>query len=104
VPFVGTDFFPLVDAGQIRLHVRAPAGTRVNRPSKSSPEWKTPYAALIPAGELADILDDIGFPTADSTWPSATAHHRMFDGEILVSLKAGEHGPTWDYVRDCGAS
>ncbi len=51
-----------MDAGQIRLHVRAPAGTRIEETERISRRSRTPFASVIPAGELSDILDNIGLP------------------------------------------
>ncbi|PYT29232.1 MAG: RND transporter [Acidobacteria bacterium] len=100
VPFIGTDFFPLVDAGQIRLHVRATAGTRVEQTEQIFARVEDTIRRVIPASELTDIIDDIGLPYSGFNVAfSDSGIIGSFDGEILVSLKAGEHGPTWDYVR-----
>ncbi len=99
-PFIGRDFFPQVDAGQIRLHVRAPAGTRLEETETYFARVEDSIRKVIPAGELTDILDNIGLPYSGlniALGDSATIG--PFDGEILVSLKPGEHGSTWDYVR-----
>src|SRR5581483_12336917 len=59
-PFIGSDFFPPVDAGQIRLHVRAPAGTRIEETEVYFSHVEDVIRRTIPANELADILDNIG--------------------------------------------
>src|SRR5205814_2307744 len=61
-PFLGEDFFPQVDAGQIRLHVRAPAGTRIEETEHYFAQVENTIRSIIPAGELADIVDNIGLP------------------------------------------
>ena len=61
-PCVGRDFFPSVDAGQIRLHVRAPAGTRIEETARIFGRVEDAIRAMIPARELANILDNIGLP------------------------------------------
>ena len=70
---VGRDFFPTVDSGQIRLHARAPAGTRIEETELIFADIENEIRSVIPPGELDTILDNIGLPTAGSTWRSATA-------------------------------
>jgi multidrug efflux pump subunit AcrB len=99
-PFLGRDFFPQVDAGQIRLHVRAPAGTRLEETEAYFAKVEQTIRRVIPAHELSDILDNIGLPYSGLNIAlSDSATVGSFDGEILVSLKPGEHSSTWDYVR-----
>jgi len=99
-PFIGTDFFPQVDAGQIRLHVRAPAGTRVEETEAYFKQVEQTIRQTVPPAELSDILDNIGLPYSGYNIAlSDTATIGSFDGEILVSLKPG-HASTWDYIRD----
>jgi multidrug efflux pump subunit AcrB len=98
-PRIGTDFFPLVDAGQIRLHVRTASGTRIEETEARIGEVEHAIRDMIPQNEVADILDNIGLPSVafNLAWgDSATIGSS--DGEILVSLKP-EHHSTWDYVR-----
>jgi CzcA family heavy metal efflux pump len=99
-PFIGTDFFPQVDAGQIRFHVRAPAGTRVEETEQIFARVENTVRGTIPPRELSDILDNIGLPYSGFNLAySDSGIIGEFDGEILVSLKPGEHGPTADYIR-----
>ncbi len=99
-PFIGTDFFPRVDAGQIRLHVRAAAGTRIEETERYFALVEDTIRKVIPARELSDILDNIGLPySGNNIAYSDSATVGPFDGEILVSLKPGEHQSTWEYVR-----
>nr|MDQ2869014.1 efflux RND transporter permease subunit [Verrucomicrobiota bacterium] len=101
IPFIGTDFFPQVDAGQIRLHVRAPAGTRLEETETYFSQVEDTIRKVIPADELTDILDNIGLPYSGLNIAfSDSATVGAFDGEILVSLRAGEHHSTWGYVRE----
>jgi len=103
-PFLGQDFFPQVDAGQIRLHVRAPAGSRIEETERYFAGVEQSIRKVIPAAELTDIADNIGLPYSGlNIAMSDTATIGPFDGEILVSLREGQHGPTWDYVRDLRA-
>src|SRR5262249_46157759 len=104
MPFIGTDFFPQVDAGQIRFHVRAPAGTRIEETEQIFARVENTLRAIIPARELSDILDNIGLPYSGFNLAySDSGIIGEFDGEILVSLKPGEHGPTGNYVREIRA-
>ena len=99
-PFLGQDFFPQVDAGQIRLHVRAPAGTRIEETEQYFAQVENAIRRLIPADEIADMLDNIGLPySGQNIAMSDTATVGNFDGEILVSLREGHHAPTSSYVR-----
>ena len=92
-PFIGTDFFPQVDAGQIRVHVRAPAGTRVEETEQYFSRVERTIRQVVPAGELSDILDDIGLPYSGNNIALSDAGIiGDFDGEILVSLNPEEHG------------
>ena len=100
-PFIGTDFFPQVDAGQIRLHVRAPAGTRVEETEQYYARVERTIRQVIPPGDLSDILDDIGLPYSGFNVAfSDSGIIGDFDGEILVSLKPGEHQPTAGYIHE----
>jgi CzcA family heavy metal efflux pump len=99
LPFIGQDFFPQVDAGQFRLHVRAPAGTRLEETARIFSRVEDTVRRAIPAGQLSTLLDNVGIPvgsinvayTDQSTVGPA-------DGEILAVLK--EHGATWQYVKE----
>jgi len=100
VPFLGRDFFPLVDAGQFRLHVRAPAGMRIEETERIFNQVENIIREVIPADELVTILDNIGLPTGGVNLAfSDSATIGAADGEILVALNPEKHGPTWDYVR-----
>jgi multidrug efflux pump subunit AcrB len=97
--FVGRDFFPYVDAGQIRLHLRAPAGTRIEETEVLFGNVEKEIRTIIPSSELATILDNLGLPTSGINLASSdTATIGDGDGDILVALKAN-HRPTADYVR-----
>jgi multidrug efflux pump subunit AcrB len=96
---VGRDFFPLIDAGQIQLHVRAPAGTRIESTEAIFQAVEDKIREVIPEKDRALIVDNIGLP--------ARAYNLAFtdgstigvnDGIIQVQLKDG-HRPTADYIR-----
>jgi multidrug efflux pump subunit AcrB len=99
IPFLGRDFFPAVDAGQFRLHVRAPSGTRIEETERGFSKVESIVRQIIPPDELGLVLDNIGLPVGGinlAFTDSATVG--PFDGEMLVSLKPG-HKPTADYVK-----
>jgi multidrug efflux pump subunit AcrB len=100
-PFIGTDFFPQVDAGQIRLHVRCPGGTRIEETERRFAQVEESIRRIIRREDLSDILDNIGLPYNGFNLAfSDSVTLGPADGEILVSLKAGEHRPTQDYIRE----
>jgi len=97
-PFVGRDFFPSVDAGQLRLHVRAPAGTRIEETEGYFQKVEDYIRQVIPANELNAIVDNIGVPNAINLALSDSVTVGAADGEILVSLNP-THGPTAEYLK-----
>jgi len=98
IPFVGQDFFPQVDAGQFRLHVRAPAGTRIEETARVFEQVEETIKETIPARELNMTLDNIGLPVSGINLAfSDSATIGAADGEILVQLKEN-HGPTPEYI------
>jgi len=99
-PYIGTDFFPRVDAGQIRLHVRAASGSRIEETEQKFAQVERTLREIIPASELSDILDNIGLPASGNNLAMGdNVTLGTFDGEILISLSPG-HRSTWDYVRE----
>jgi multidrug efflux pump subunit AcrB len=98
VPFVGRDFFPTVDAGQLRLHVRTPTGTRIEQTEHWFQRVEDRIRTIIPAAETAVILDNIGIPNGINLALTDSATISSADGEILVSL-APSHGPTAGYLK-----
>src|SRR5438105_6966179 len=97
-PFVGRDFFPTVDAGQLRLHVRAPAGTRIEETEGDFQRVEDAIRRVIPATELNGITDNIGVPNAINLALSDSVTVGPADGEILVALNTPHH-PTAGYLK-----
>ncbi|MDB5989433.1 MAG: transporter [Herbaspirillum sp.] len=97
-PFLGRDFFPSVDAGQIRLHMRTPTGTRIEETARQADQVETAIRQLIPADELETILDNLGVPNSgiNLSYSNAGTIGTM-DGEILMALHEG-HRPTAELV------
>ncbi len=99
-PFLGRDFFPRVDAGQIRLHVRAPAGTRIEDTERIFAEVEGVVRETIPPDELHLLLDNIGLSFGGVNFAfTSTSTIGLSDGEILVALNEKKHGPTEKYVE-----
>ncbi len=96
---VGRDFFPAIDGGQIKLHVRAPAATRIEATERIFQEVEDKIREVIPARDRDLIVDDIGVPqrTYNLAFTDGSTIN-VNDGVILISLKEG-HAPTADYVR-----
>jgi multidrug efflux pump subunit AcrB len=97
--FVGRDFFPQIDGGQIQLHVRAPAATRIERTEQIFQAVENKIREVIPGSDRDLIVDNMGLPAR--TYNLAFADGSTIgvnDGVILISLKEG-HAPTADYVR-----
>jgi multidrug efflux pump subunit AcrB len=96
---VGRDFFPLIDGGQIQLHVRAPAGTRIETTERIFQAIEDKIREIIPDGERQLVVDNIGLPARSYNLAFADGSTiGVNDGVILVSLKEG-HAPTRNYVR-----
>ncbi|MFZ1136172.1 MAG: efflux RND transporter permease subunit [Candidatus Korobacteraceae bacterium] len=98
--FLGEDFFPTVDAGLMRLHVRARAGLRVEETARLCDEIEKYLRQEIPPDELVTILDNIGLPYSGINLSySNSGVIGTSDAEILVGLNAEHHHPTADYIR-----
>jgi multidrug efflux pump subunit AcrB len=96
--FVGRDFFPIIDGGQIQLHVRTPAGTRIEKTEQVFQAVEDEIREVIPADERDLIVDNIGLPARSYNYAfgDGTAIG-VNDGVILVALKEG-HLPTATYI------
>lgn len=104
VPLLGQDLFPAVDAGQIRLHVRAPSGTRIEEMPHLIDEVEALIRERIPADELGDVLDIIGGPySTRNTLFGNSGTVEAADTEIMISLRPGDHAPSASYIRDLRA-
>ena len=98
---LGRDFFPKVDAGQIRLHFRARTGLRIEETARLADQIDGVIRETIPSKELQTVLDNLGVPYSginlsysnSGTWGTA-------DGEILVQLRDERGRPTIDYIND----
>ena len=99
VPFLGQNFFPSVDAGQIAMHVRAPVGSRIEETSAEFDRIQRRIRQIIPAGELVSVVDNIGLPVSSiNTTYNNSGTVGPQDGDVLIQL-SHDHAPTDDYVR-----
>jgi multidrug efflux pump subunit AcrB len=98
IPWLGQDFFPSVDAGQIKLHMRAPTGMRIEETARLCDDVERQIRQQIPAHELSGILDNIGLPISPTNLTySNSAPIGSSDADILINL-GPHHKPTEQYV------
>ncbi len=95
---VGTDFFPSTDTGLMKLHFRAPSGTRIEETEKLVDLAEDRIQKIIPASELQAINDMIGAPSYVNTAFVSTDNSSGMDADILISLKP-QHRPTKEYMK-----
>ena len=99
VPWLGQDFFPNTDNGQMILHLRAKSGTRIEEAAQLADRVEGFVRREIPGDELNGILDNIGLPYSSiNLMHSTSGLIGAGDADIMVSLKP-DHAPTADYVR-----
>jgi len=98
-PFLGEDFFPAVDSGQITLHVRTPAGTRVEDSTQTVARIEREVRRIIPAREIATIVDNVGLNQSPiNLLYNNSGTVGLQDSDIFISLNADHHA-TPGYVR-----
>jgi multidrug efflux pump subunit AcrB len=98
-PYLGQDFFPNVDGGQIKMHVRAQTGTRIEETTRLADRIGEAVHKIIPTNELAGIVDNIGLSVSGINMAyNNSGTIGVEDADILVSLKPN-HAPTEDYVK-----
>jgi len=101
VPFLGRDFFPAVDAGQLRVHLRAPVGTRVEETARIVAAVEERIRQIIPAQDLGTIIDNIGISSSSVTNLAYSDNPTtgVTDADILIVLERDRTGTTDSYVR-----
>jgi multidrug efflux pump subunit AcrB len=98
-PFLGQNFFPSVDAGQIFMHVRAQPGTRIEETARLFDQVEQTVRQTIPLAEIDNIVDNIGLPYSGINMAyQNTGTIGPEDGDALISLKE-DHAPTSDYIK-----
>jgi multidrug efflux pump subunit AcrB len=95
---VGTDFFPSVDAGLMKLHFRAPTGSRIERTEELVAQVENGIRAIIPKSEIETVNAMIGIPISYNLAFVQTDNVSAMDAEITIALKP-EHAPTAGYMR-----
>jgi CzcA family heavy metal efflux pump len=99
VPFIGSNFFPTVDSGQVLMHVRVPVGTRVEETASRFAEIEEVIRGIIPAEEITTLVDNIGLPPSNINLTyNNTGVMGSQDGDFQIALRSG-HQPTADYVK-----
>jgi CzcA family heavy metal efflux pump len=100
VPFIGSNFFPSVDSGQVLLHVRVPVGTRVEETAVRFARIERAIRRVIPSSEITTMVDNIGLPgSAINLAYNNTGVSGSHDGDFQIALREG-HAPSADYVRE----
>ncbi len=98
-PWLGQDFFPTVDAGQFKLHLRAPTGTRIEETARLCDEVDNAIREEIPKSELVSIIDNIGIPYSGLNLSyTSTGVVGASDADVTVALTE-KHHPTDEYVQ-----
>jgi CzcA family heavy metal efflux pump len=98
-PFLGSNFFPAVDSGQILMHVRAQPGTRIEETARLFEQIEQTVRSTIPPGQLDNIVDNIGLPFSGINMAyQNTGTIGPEDGDALISLKE-DHDPTSGYIK-----
>jgi CzcA family heavy metal efflux pump len=99
VPFLGSNFFPAVDGGQILMHARVPVGTRVEESAARFAAIEAAIRRVIPAEEVVTMVDNIGLPPSSINLTyNNTGVVGTQDGDVQIALSE-DHKPTADYVR-----
>jgi multidrug efflux pump subunit AcrB len=99
VPFLGQNFFPSVDSGQILMHARTPVGTRIEDTALRFSNIQSAIKTVIPPEEILTIVDNIGIPISSINMTyNNTGLIGAQDGDIQIALKEG-HAPTAEYVK-----
>lgn len=98
-PYLGQDFFPTVDGGQIKVHIRAPTGTRIEETTSLTDRIGTAIHGIIPSGELDGIVSNIGLTVSGINMAyNNSGTVGVGDADILIGLKPN-HAPTDDYIK-----
>ncbi|HKD05318.1 MAG TPA: efflux RND transporter permease subunit [Bryobacteraceae bacterium] len=101
IAFVGSDFFPTVDSGQMRLHARTPSGTRIEQTEVIFAAIENDIRSSLPAGEVKSIIDNIGLPNGGFNLAySDSPTIGVSDGDILIALSEDRHKPTAIYQNE----
>lgn len=101
IPYVGRDFFPHVDAGQIKLHMRGPAGTRLEETERLAAETEAIIRETIPERDIQSVISNVGLTAERYNFIfTDNAAAGSGDAELLISLSEDKERPTDEYVRE----
>jgi multidrug efflux pump subunit AcrB len=99
LPFIGSNFFPAVDSGQVLMHARVPVGTRVEETAVRFARIEEAIRRIIPSDEISTLVDNLGLPPSNINLTyNNTGVMGSQDGDIQIALKEG-HRPSAEYVR-----
>jgi multidrug efflux pump subunit AcrB len=100
IPFIGQDFFPAVDGGQMRLHIIAPRGSRIEETERLFKTVEAGVRTIIPADEIKVITQNIGLPTSGINLSYGdNITFSDFDGEMLIALKPEHSTSVFEYQK-----
>jgi CzcA family heavy metal efflux pump len=103
LPFIGSNFFPAVDSGQVLMHARVPVGTRVEETAARFAQIEKAIRRIIPAEEITTLVDNIGLPpSAINLTYNNTGMMGSQDGDFQIALRE-DHAPTAEYIRQLRA-
>jgi multidrug efflux pump subunit AcrB len=100
VPFVGRDFYPASDAGEVRLQLRAPPGTRYEETDRYFSRAEKTVRAVIPASDLASVTTNVGVPDGLNLGITDNSTISSADGEMLITLKPDKVGSAFEYLKE----
>jgi len=101
LPYIGRDFFPRVDAGQIKLHMRAPVGSRMEETERLAAETEAIVREVIPEREVASVISNIGLTSERYNFTfTDNAAAGAGDAELLISLAEDPSRPTDEYIHE----
>ena len=100
-PFIGKDFFPTVDAGQLRLHVQAPTGTRIEMTEEAFGKVEESIRTIIPQNEINFLIDNIGLVSEPYNYAFGNnATLGSYDGEVLIDFSKRAMKSGLEYMKD----
>ncbi len=100
IPFVGRDFYPASDAGEIRLQLRAPPGTRFEETDRYFSRAEKTVRAVIPPSDLDSVTTNVGVPDGLNLGITDSSTISSADGEMLITLKPAKAGSSFEYLKE----
>jgi multidrug efflux pump subunit AcrB len=100
IPFVGRDFYPASDAGEIRLQLRGPPGTRFEETDRYFGRAEKTVRAVIPPSDLHSVTTNVGVPDGLNLGITDSSTISSADGEMLITLKPDKAGSSFEYLKE----